>query len=305
MGGFLHIKKKGEVIMILEKDFNIRKFIKEIIGTLIGSLIIAFGIALFLVPNKLSIGGFTGLATITYYLLNVPIGTFTLILNIPLFLLAIYKMGKSFFVKSLIGTISLSFFIDLLGRYEALTTDRFLACIYGGIIIGIGTAIIFKMDSSTGGSDTISFLAKSFSPHVRMGSVMVIIDSVIVLLNMIFFKEIEVGLYSAIAIFLMGKMVDLIFEGVDFTKLLVIISDKSEEISKEIGDRVNRGTTGLFGKGMYKKQDKLVLLCAASRGDISKIKTIVREIDPYSFIVVANAREVLGLGFDREKEVKQ
>ncbi len=285
--------------MKIEKDFNIRKFIREIIGSIFGSFIIAVAISLFLLPNKLSTGGFSGLATIAYYLFKIPAGTFMLILNIPLFILAIYKMGKSFFVKTLVGTVSLSLFIDMLSKIQPLTTDRFLACIYGGIIIGIGTAIIFKMDSSTGGSDTIGFLAKSYKPHVKIGQVMVIVDAVIVMLNTIVFKEIEVGLYSAIAIFLMGKMVDIIFEGVDFTKLLVIISEKGEEISKQIGEKVNRGSTGLVGKGMYKQEDKLVLLCAVERGDISKVKTIVHEIDPNSFMIVANSREVLGLGFKK------
>lgn len=285
--------------MKLEKGFNIKRFIKEIIGTIIGSFIVAIGIVLFLLPNKLSTGGFSGIATITYYLFNIPVGTFMLILNIPLFMLSIYKMGKSFFIKSIVGTVSLSVFIDLLEFVPKLTGDRFLACIYGGIIIGIGTAVLLKADSSTGGSDTISFLAKAYKPQIRMGKVITIIDVVIVIANMLVFKEIEVGLYSAIAIYLMGKMIDIIFEGVDFTKLLVIISDKNEEIAKKIGERAGRGSTGIIGKGMYRQEDKLVLLCAAARGDIAKIKKIIHELDPNSFVIVANAREVLGEGFKK------
>lgn len=276
-----------------------KKRIKELIGTVLGSFVIALGISLFLVPNKLSTGGFSGIATITYYLFNIPVGIFMLVLNIPLFIMAYFKMGKAFFLKSIVGTVTLSFFIDILEKIPPLTNDRVLACLYGGIIIGVGTAIILKMDSSTGGSDTISFLAKSYKPQVRMGNVIMAVDATVVLVNMLVFKEIEIGLYSAIAIYIMGKMIDIIFEGVDFTKLLVIISDKSEEISKEIGEKVNRGTTGLVGRGMYKNQDKLVLLCAAQRGDISKIKTLIHDIDPKSFVIVANAREVLGLGFEK------
>ena len=276
-----------------------KKGIKELIGTVLGSFVIALGISLFLVPNKLSTGGFSGIATITYYLFNIPVGIFMLVLNIPLFIMAYFKMGKAFFLKSIVGTVTLSFFIDILEKLPPLTNDRVLACLYGGIIIGVGTAIILKMDSSTGGSDTISFLAKCYKPQVRMGNVIMAVDATVVLVNMLVFKEIEIGLYSAIAIYIMGKMIDIIFEGVDFTKLLVIISDKSEEISKEIGEKVNRGTTGLVGRGMYKNQDKLVLLCAAQRGDISKIKTLIHDIDPKSFVIVANAREVLGLGFEK------
>ena len=117
------------------------------------------------------------------------------------------------------------------------------------------------------------------------------------LLVKIGFKEIEVGLYSAIAIYIMGKIIDIIFEGVYFTKLLIIISDKNEEIAKEIGKNIKRGTTGLYGKGMYTNEEKLVLMCAAARGDVSKVKDTARKIDPKSFIIITNSREVVGLGF--------
>ena len=133
-----------------------------------------------------------------------------------------------------------------------------------------------------------------------MSKYLTIIDIVIILLNVIFFRHIEVGLYSAIAIYLYGKMVDIIFEGVYFTKLLFIISDKNEEISDGIKNEIKRGVTGLYGKGMYSDKEKLVLICAVSRGDVHKIKDLARRIDKRSFIVVANAREVLGKGFKEE-----
>ena len=132
-----------------------------------------------------------------------------------------------------------------------------------------------------------------------MSNVIIIIDTVIVALNVIFFKEIEIGLYSAIAIYLMGKIIDIVFEGIYFTKLLIIISDKNEEIAKEIGEKISKGTTGLYGKGMYTNQEKLVLMCAASRGDVARVKQVAREIDSNSFIIIANAREVVGLGFKK------
>ncbi len=132
-----------------------------------------------------------------------------------------------------------------------------------------------------------------------MSRVIIMIDAIIVTLNVFFFREIEVGLYSAIAIYLMGKMIDILFEGIYFTKLLLIVSDKNEEIAEKIGEKIKRGTTGLFGKGMYTNEEKLVLMCAASRGDIAKIKMIARQIDPKSFIVITNSREVVGLGFKK------
>ncbi len=283
--------------MIIEEKYNIKTIAKEGIETIIGAIIMALGTSQFLLPNQLSSGGFAGIATIIYYFLHIPMGTTILAFNIPLFIMAVYKLGKNFFVKSLIGTTTFSFFIDIFDKLNPLTDDRFLACIYGGIIIGLGTAIILKANSSTGGSDLVSFIARSYKPSLRVGKIIIIIDTIIVILNMIFFKEIEIGLYSAIAIYLMGKMIDIIFEGIYFTKLLIIISNKNEEIAKEIGSKIQRGATGLYGKGMYSQKDKLILICAASRGDIARIKDIARQIDKNSFIIIANAREVVGNGF--------
>ena len=259
-----------------EQKNNIKKMIIEIVGILVGSFVMATGVALFLLPNQLSSGGVSGLATVVYYLLNIPMGTTILAINAPLFLFAVFKIGKKFFVKSLIGTVSLSIFIDLIDQLEPLTNDRFLACIYGRIIIGLRN-----------------------SNYISMSRVIILMDIGIVGLNVIFFREIEIGLYSAIAIYLMGKMIDIVFEGIYFTKLLFIISDKNEEIAKKIGEKIKRGTTGIFGKGMYTGENKLILLCAVTRRDIERIKMAARKIDPKSFIIITNSREVVGLGFKK------
>ena len=274
--------------MHIEEKYNIPKIIIEIILTIIGSSIMAIGVSLFLLPNQLSSGGIAGIATITYYLLKIPMGTMILIINIPLFLFSFFKIGKSFFIKSLIGTISLSYFIDLFDQFEQLTQDRLLACIYGGILMGLGTAVLLKANSSTGGSDLISFITKEYKPSIRPSNVITLIDIGIIALNVIFFREIEIGLYSAIAIYIMGKIIDILFEGIDFTKLLLIISNHTEEIAKEIGEKVQRGATGIYGKGMYTNEDKLILMCAASRGDVNRIKLIAKKIDPRAFIIITN-----------------
>lgn len=276
---------------------NVKIISIEIIETIVGAFIMAVATSLFLLPNQLSSGGFAGIATILYYFLKIPMGISILAFNIPLFLFAGYKLGKRFFIKSIIGTITFSLSIDILDKLTPLTQDRFLACIYGGIIIGLGTAIILKANSSTGGSDLISLLVKKYNSDIRTSNVIIIVDTIIVGLNVLFFREIEIGLYSAIAIYLMGKMIDIIFEGIYFTKLVIIISNKSQEISEEIGNKVGKGTTGLFGKGMYTNEHKTILMCAASRGDVARVKQIAKKIDPKSFIIIANAREVVGLGF--------
>lgn len=147
----------------------------------------------------------------------------------------------------------------------------------------------------------ISYVTKKYKPSLELGNTIIIIDIVIVILNMIFLKEIEIGLYSTIAIYLMGKIIDVLFEGIHFTKLLLIVSDKNEDIATLIEEKVQRGVTGLYGKGMYTNQNKLVLMCAATRRDIAKIKEVAKKIDRNSFIIVTNSREVVGLGFKEEE----
>ena len=280
-----------------KEKIQIKKIIIEILGTILGAFIIAVAVSLFLLPNKLSSGGVAGIATITYYLFHMPMGISMLIINVPLFFMSILKIGKKFFVESIIGTVSLSVFIDILDKVTPLTEDKFLACIYGGILMGVGTAIILKCNSSTGGTDLFSYIARIYKPTMKVGEIIFLIDIAIVALNMIFLREIEIGLYSAIAIYLMGKIIDILFEGIYFTKLIYIVSDKAEEIAKEIGKKIGRGTTGIYGKGMYTNSDKLILICAVTRKDVGHTIQIIRKIDKKSFVIITNSREVLGLGF--------
>ena len=274
-----------------------KQFVIQIIETIIGSFIMAAAVSLFLLPNELSSGGFSGIATVTYYLFNVPMGITILALNIPLFLLSTLKIGKEFLGKSIIGTVSLSIFIDILDKFEPLTQDKIRACVYGGILTGIGTALILRANSSTGGSDLASIMIKEYKPMFRTGNLITIIDFIIVFLNVIFLGKIEIGLYSAITIYLMGKVIDILFEGIYFTKLLFIISDKNEEISKFIENEVKRGVTGIYGKGMYTNKEKLILMCAIGRNNLAEIKTKIKQIDPKAFLIITNSREVLGVGF--------
>lgn len=277
-----------------------KKYFFELLQIIIGTFFMAVAVSLFLLPNQLSSGGFTGIATILYYFLKLPMGFTILSLNIPLFILAFIKKGKSFVIRGIIGTVFLSAFIDLLDRYQALTSDSFLACIYGGIIMGLGTSIILKANASTGGSDMLAYVIKEYKPYYRTGNLIVMIDVIIIILNTIFFKKIEVGLYSAITIYLMGKVIDIVFEGINFTKLIYIISDKYLDISEEIIKEIERGITGIYAKGMYTNEEKMMLLCVASRNEAMRIKQISKKIDPRSFVIISNAREAYGLGFKRE-----
>ncbi|MFR1972151.1 MAG: YitT family protein [Clostridia bacterium] len=271
--------------------------IQEYVIIALGCTIMAAGVSLFLLPNELSTGGFSGIATIVYYFFKVPMGVTVLALNIPLLIIAYFKIGKQLFARSIYGTIVFSLMIDLIDKITPLTHDRFLGCIYGGIFAGIGTAIILKFDASTGGSDLLSHIIRAYKKQYKSSSLILAVDTVVIALNVIFFKNIEIGLYSAIAIFLMGKMIDLIFEGVNFTKVIFIISPKYEEIAGQISASINRGSTGLFSKGMYTDQEKLTLLCVGSRTEAYEMQSIAKEIDKEAFIIIMNAREVIGKGF--------
>lgn len=284
----------------IRKKLLIKKYSFEAILIILGSMIMAIGTALFLLPNQLSSGGFSGVATIPYYFFKWSVGATILILNIPCFILAYIRLGKEIFFKSLLGTASLSIFIDVFDKYQALTSDKFLACLYGGIIIGFGTSIILKANASTGGSDLVSYIIKSYKPTLSTSNLIVGFDVFVIALNVIFFKKLEIGLYSAIAIYLMGKVIDIIFEGIGFSKIIYIVSEKYDKISKRILEELKRGTTGIYSKGMYKSSEKIMLMCIVSRREVGKVKSIVNKIDKQAFLVISNAREVYGKGFKRK-----
>ena len=280
-----------------KKLLKVKEFLIDMIYLTLGCAIMAIGTAVFLLPNQLSTGGFTGIATIFYYLFHFSMGTVILALNIPFFILAFFKIGKKLVIKSIIGTSLLSFFIDLFEKIPTLTNDRLLACIYGGIFIGFGLALVLKANASTGGTDLITYIARAYKPYMKTSNIIVVVDVIIIGLNVIFFKKVEIGLYSAISIYLMGKMIDIVFEGINFTKMVYIISQKYEEISKEIDKQLQRGSTGIYAKGMYTNTDKMMLMCVGARNEVARMKQIATQIDSKAFIIISNARETWGKGF--------
>lgn len=274
-----------------------KKIMKEYSLFIFGSIIAAMGTSLFLLPNQLSSGGFSGIATILYYLFNIQMGTTIIILNIPVFILAFIREGKQFVAKTIVATFVFSEAINFFEKFEPVTNDKILASVYGGIIIGIGLALVFKGKSSTGGTDLIANIIVTYNNEVSIGNVLQILDIIVVVLNIVFLGQIEIGLYSAIAIFLINKMLDLIFEGINFSKMIYIVSNEYEAIADVINQEIKRGATGLYGKGMYTNEEKMIVMCVAKRKHIIKIKEISKQIDPNAFVIITDAREVYGLGF--------
>ena len=269
----------------------------EIMQIILGTAITAYSTSLVLLPNKLSTGGFSGIGTVIHYLFDIKIGTAVFLLNMPIFIIAYFKAGKKFFFHSILGTIFLSIFLNLFGNFKPLTGDRFLACIYGGVISGIGSAITLRANGSTGGSELLARIIKAYKQDLSVSNIIAILDFLIITLNVIVFRKIEIGLYSAIAIFISGKMLDIFFEGINFAKMLLIISPKYQEISERINNEIERGATGIKATGMYKKEERTILLCVASRQEIGKIRLIINDIDEKAFIIITDAREVFGEGF--------
>jgi uncharacterized membrane-anchored protein YitT (DUF2179 family) len=265
--------------------------------SILGCCIAAFGTGCFLLPNKLSSGGFSGIATILFYLFNWKMGITIILLNIPIFILAYIKLGKIFMLKTVISTVTYSELIDFFNQKSFFVEDKFLASIYGGILVGIGLSLVFRQKSSTGGTDLISTLVQYYNPRIKIGQILVVLDFIIVLANLIVFKNVEIGLYSFIAIYLVSKIIDIVTEGINFSKMIYIISDKSEEISKSINFDLGRGATKLYGRGSYTEKEKSVILCVLKRNNIIAIKEIVNNIDPNAFMIITDAKEVYGLGF--------
>lgn len=262
-----------------------------------GCALAGFGTASFLLPNQISSGGFAGIATIVYYFLNIQMGTTILILNVPLFIVGYIKLGKKFIFKTIMATFLFSKFIDIFSEFSFFTEDRLLSSIYGGILIGLGLAIVFKADTSTGGTDLIAHIIQNYNINMRMSNIIIFTDILIVIANLIAFGEIEIGLYSTIVIYIIGKMIDIVFEGINFSKIIYIISDKHEEIMDIINKEIKRGATALYGRGSFTGKNRMVIMCVSKRRDLDKIKTISKKIDENSFIIITDAREVYGLGF--------
>ncbi len=194
----------------------------------------------------------------------------------------------------------MNIFENIFSNLKIITEDKLLASIYGGLVVGVGTAIIIRNNASTGGTDLLSNIISKNFPTLKTGNLIVILDTIIVVINIIVLKQIEIGLYSAIAIYIIGKVIEVIAEGINFTKMIFIVSDSYEEIAKEISKELGRGSTAIYAKGMYMQEEKKILWCVASKGEITKIRQIASKIDSSSFMSIFNAREAYGLGFKEE-----
>jgi len=277
-----------------------KKKLVNLLYIIIGSALVALSLNLFFVKLKIAPGGVSGLATVIYYLTNVPVGTVIFALNIPLFLMGILDFGKGFLLKTFFATALMSVVVDYTTFLPQLTDDMLLASIFGGIMMGVGLALVFKGEATTGGTDILAKVVNKHFKAFNISEQLFVIDAFVVVTAMITFRDFDIGFYSIIAILLSAKSIDIVLEGVGFSKAIFIISDNGEEIGQDIMNEVGRGVTGLNGEGMYTKVNKKVLLTVADRRQIPKIKEISKKHDKRSFIIVTDVREVLGEGFKKQ-----
>mgnify|MGYP004510291515 FL=1 len=266
--------------------------------TAIGSALFALGFAMFLIPNDINTGGISGLAMILRELLGFgSIGTLTLLMNIPLFLIGGLKIGKRFFAGSLIGMVVSSVLMDLFALIPFATPEPLIGGLYGGVLCGAGLGLVFMAGASTGGSDILVRLLKKKYRNLPIGSISIMFDAMVVLLTGLVFRDISKALYSGVVVFVCGQVIDAVVYRFDYSRVALIISKEHEKIAKAISDQLDRGATYLHGSGSYTHQNIEVVLAVVRKGQLAELKELVMDIDENAFVIVQEAHQVLGDGF--------
>ena len=273
---------------------------KWIILTLLGSAVFALGFALFLEPNEINTGGISGLAMVMVKLTGVgTVGLFSILMNIPLFLIGGLKIGKRFFFGSLIGMLVSSALIDVFAMIPFVTQEPLVGGLYGGVLCGAGIGMVFTAGTSTGGSDILVRLLKRRYRNVPIGGISMAFDAVVVLLTGVVFRDITKVLYSGIVVFVAGQVMDAVVYRFDYSRVALIVSVHHAQIAQAIGEKLDRGATYLHGEGSYTHNNTEVILTVVKKRQLAELKELVMEIDSNAFVIVQEAHQVLGDGFSR------
>jgi uncharacterized membrane-anchored protein YitT (DUF2179 family) len=282
-----------------EKPFT-KPWLKVWSFIVIGTFIMAVGFVFFISPYRLAPGGVYGIAIIMHHLFGFPIGISGLLMDIPLTLIGIRILGPRFGIKTIFGFILLSGFITLLEftwGYEPLVEgDALLSSIFGGVLVGLGLGLVFKSRASSGGSDIIAMIIAKYS-KLPVGQLLIFVDAAIVLLGLVAFEDWKIPLYSWIVIFITGKMIDIVMQGISYDKTIFIISDKHESIRDKIINDLQRGGTFIQAKGMYNGQEKQMIFTVVNRREMAILQNFIYKEDPQAFMTVIDANEIIGNGF--------
>lgn len=273
-------------------------FARKIIMVMIGAMIMAVGLELFLVPNQIMDGGIVGISIIISHLLSLPLGIFIFVLNIPFIFLGYKQLGKTFAILTGIGITTLSVTTIGLHNLEPFTTDSLLATVFGGIVLGVGVGIVIRYGGSLDGTEILAILFNRKLPFS--------VGEIVMFMNVIIFSAAgfifswQQAMYSIMAYYIASKMIDVVIQGLEESKSIYIISDETDEIGQAIMDHLGRGVTFLHGEGAYTGDNKKVIFTVITRIEESKLKTIVEEIDPHAFLAIGNITEVSGGRFKKK-----
>ena len=279
-----------------------KESLKNAAYIIIGLFSCSLGYCMFLVPNEIAPGGFTGIGQLCNALFGINVGTMALILNVPLFAVSMRSMGIKFGVKSLAASIGLSLLIDYL-PIGAVTDDLLLATVFGALLGGIGFGLILRGNATTGGTDMLASLIHTRVPTLRVGVLITMVDGLVVVASAFVFSP-KMAMYALISVFIMNYTLDYVLDGMNRSTAYLIVSQKSDEIAAQVLGQLERGVTGLYGRGRYSGQETEVLLCVVSRFEVIRLRRIVSSCDPQAFMIAINAHEVLGEGF-KDISVKQ
>ncbi len=287
------MKRKRE----LHKENSIMSAFIDYIYVLVGAAFIAIVFNVFLLPNKIASGGVSGISTIIYDLFGWEPAYVQWAFNIPLFIAGVVLLGKQFGVKTLAGTVFLPFVVFLTKDWTPWTEDPLLASLFGGIGVGLGIGLVFRGKASTGGTDLAAQIIHKYTGF-SLGKCVALIDGLIVLAAAIVF-DIESGLYALLGLYVTSKTIDLVQVGLGVSKMAMIITNKQEDVREAIINKMDRGVTKLSGYGGYTDNERPILMCVFDHTEFTKLKQLVRSIDPTAFVIVMDAAEVLGEGFKR------
>jgi uncharacterized membrane-anchored protein YitT (DUF2179 family) len=263
----------------------------------LGSFILALGINMFLVPNKISSGGISTIGTMLLHLFNIKMSVTNLILNGVLFVLGFKFLGKIEVVKTLVGIGMLSLFLELTSYMPVFTEDMMISTIVGGALVGLGVGLVIRKGASTGGSDFLALILKRFIPHISLANIILVTDCIVIVVSGIVFKSFTITAFSVISMYISSKITDRIVTLGNSAKSIQIFSSKNDEISKHIMEKYERGASGIHCKGMYTKNESLMILCVVSPRELPLLVSDIRKIDKTAFIIISDAKEVIGEGF--------
>lgn len=285
---------------LLERCSSALRLLRDYALIALGCLIFALGFDLFMEPHSINVGGVSGVAMLLVEVTGIgSVGVFTVLLNVPLFLMGYKVLGKRFFFGSLFGMLASSLFLDVCSIIPAPQTETLLGALFGGVMSGVGIGLVFMGHASTGGSDIIARLLKRKFRDLKMGKLMLMVDLVIVAFTGVVFRDISKALYSVVILYVSAEVMDAILYGLDYSTVALIITERYDEVYAAIGNQLDRGATFLDGRGGYTGAPKTVIMTAVSRRQVSDLKQLVQSIDPNAFMILQEAHQVLGEGFKR------